>query len=104
MELLIYILLYAFSAYSLMIIAKKANTANDWMAWIPIANLYLMIKIAKKPGWWIILFIIPLVNLVFWIIVWMEIAKIRNKPSWLGILTIFPLVNLAIFGILAFTD
>jgi len=61
-----------------------------------------MCKIAGKPGWWTILFFIPLVNIVLAIIVWMGIAEARGKPSWLGILMIIPVVNFAIPGILAF--
>ena len=55
-------------------------------------------------GWWTILFVIPLVNIVLGIIVWMGIAGARNQPSWLGILMIIPIVNLIIPGILAFAE
>ncbi len=104
MESLIPIAIYIYFSYSLMIIAKKTSTKDEWMAWIPIVNFYLMCKIAKKPGWWMILFFILLVNLIFIVIVWMEIAKTRHKPGWLGILILFPGINLIIPGILAFTD
>jgi hypothetical protein len=33
--------------------AKKTNTQNPWLTWIPIANIYLMCIIAGKPGWWL---------------------------------------------------
>jgi len=95
---------YVWMALCLHIIANKTSTPNGWLAWIPIANLYLMCKVAGKAGWWIILFFIPLVNIVIAIIVWMGIAEARNKPSWLGILMIIPLVNLVILGVLAFSD
>ena len=36
---------------------------------------------SKKPVWWIILLIIPLVNIVIAIILWMAIAEARNKPN-----------------------
>ena len=96
--------LYIWLALTLHIIANKTSTPNGWLAWIPIANLYLMCKGAGKAGWWTILFFIPLVNIVIAIIVWMGIAEARNKPSWLGILMIIPLVNLVIPGVLAFSD
>jgi len=95
---------YVWLALCLHIIAKKTNTPNPWLAWIPIANIYLMCKVAGKPGWWTILFFIPLVNIVFAIIVWMGIAEARHQPSWLGILMIIPFVNFIIPGILAFSD
>lgn len=104
MGFLIFIAIYAYLSFALATIAKKTNTENDWLAWIPIVNIYLMVKIAGKPGWWFILFLIPIVNIIFAIIVWMEIAKVRNKPEWLGILVIFPVFNLIIPGVLAFTD
>ena len=41
---------YVYIALALQTIAKKTGTANDWLAWIPIANLILMLNVAKKPG------------------------------------------------------
>jgi len=96
--------IYVWMAICLQIIANKTNTPNSWLAWVPIANFYLMCKIAGKPGWWTILFFIPIVNIIFTIIVWMGIAGARGKASWLGVLMIIPFVNLVIPGILAFTD
>jgi len=96
--------IYVWMAICLQIIANKTNTPNSWLAWVPIANFYLMCKIASKPGWWTILFFIPIVNIIFTIIVWMGIAGARGKASWLGVLMIIPVVNLVIPGILAFTD
>jgi len=101
---IVYIALYVYIAYTLMVIANKTNTENSWLAWIPIANLYLMCKVADKPGWWLILFLIPLVNIVVAIIVWMKIAEKMGKPSWLGILWIFPPLGLIVQGYLAFAD
>jgi hypothetical protein len=101
---LFWLILYVYYAICLMVIANKTNTPNSWLAWIPIANVYLVCKIAGKPGWWVILFLIPFVNIVIAIIVWMKIAEARNKPSWLGILMIIPFVNLIIPGYLAFSD
>jgi len=102
MSWLMWLAVYIWVALCLQTIANKTNTPNSWLAWIPIANIYLMCKVAGKPGWWTILFFIPLVNIVFAIIVWMGIAEARGKPSWWGILMIIPLVNFVIMGILAF--
>lgn len=98
------IAVYVWLALCLYIIANKTYTPNAWLAWIPIVNFYLACKVADKPGWWLVLFFIPIVNVVIGIIVWMGIAVARNRPSWLGILMIIPVVNLIIPGILAFTE
>jgi hypothetical protein len=96
--------LYVYSSLALSTISKKTNTENPWLAWIPIINLFLMLNIAKKPLWWFILCLIPLVNIVIFIILWMAIAEARGKPSWWGILIIIPLVNLIVPGYLAWSD
>ena len=47
---------YVYMSLALQTIADKTKTENSWLAWIPIANLVLMLNIAKKPMWWLILF------------------------------------------------
>lgn len=96
--------LYIYFSYSLMVIARKTNTENGWMAWIPIINIILMLNIAQKPIWWILLCLIPLVNIVIIVLVWMAIAERRGKPNWWGIMIIVPLVNIIVPGYLAFSD
>jgi hypothetical protein len=95
---------YIYMALALQTIAKKTNTENAWFAWIPILNVILMLTIAKKPIWWIILFLIPLVNIIIAIIVWMAIAEARGKPNWIGILMIVPIVSIFIPGYLAWSQ
>jgi len=103
-SLIFFLAYYVYVAICLQTIAKKTNTPNGWLAWIPIANLVLMLNIARKPVWWIILCLIPIVNLVVVVIIWMAIAKARNKPDWWGILLIVPVVNLIVPGYLAFSS
>lgn len=56
-----------------------------WGAIIPIYNLILMLEIAGKPLWWIILYLIPIVNIVIGILVSIEIAQKFGKDSGFGI-------------------
>jgi cytochrome bd-type quinol oxidase subunit 2 len=102
--LIIFGVFYVYISLALSTIAKKTNTENPWMAWIPIVNIILMLNIAKKPMWWILLCLIPVVSIVIMILVWMEIAKARNKPEWWGILLIVPVVNIIVPGYLAWSD
>jgi hypothetical protein len=101
---LILAVLYVYVALSLQTIAQKTNTENAWLAWIPIANIVLMCNIAKKPVWWIILCLIPLVGIVIYILLWMGIAEARNKPNWWGIMVIVPIMNLIMPGYLAWSE
>lgn len=102
--LIIVIASYVYHALAIQTIAQKTNTENGWLAWIPIANLILLLNIARKPVWWIVLLLIPLVNIVIGIIVLMAVAEARNKPSWWGILWIIPPISIIVPGYLAWSD
>jgi hypothetical protein len=52
-----------------------------WAAIIPVYNLLIGIKIAGKPWWYILLLMIPLVNLVVVIIVLDGLSKSFGKGS-----------------------
>jgi Family of unknown function (DUF5684) len=56
-----------------------------WGAIIPIYNAILLLQIAGRPIWWIILLFIPLVNVVIGIIVSLDIAKNFGKGVGFGI-------------------
>ena len=46
-----------------------------WACLIPIYNLYVLCKIAGRPGWWLLLMLIPFVNIIILIILCIDIAK-----------------------------
>ena len=46
-----------------------------WACIIPIYNVVCMLNMARKPTWWLVLMLIPVVNLVVIIMVNREIAK-----------------------------
>ena len=102
--LVVGVAVYVYMALALQTIARKTNTKNDWLAWIPIANMALLLEIARKPLWWLLLLVIPLVNVVISIVVWVAVAEARGKPSWWGLLMIVPGVNLIVPGYLAWAD
>jgi hypothetical protein len=102
--LFVLLLIYVYLAVCLQVLAKKTGTANGWLAWIPIADIFLMISIAKKPLWWFLLILIPIVNIVIGVILWMAIAEIRGKENWIGVLILVPVVGIGIPGYLAFSD
>lgn len=95
---------YVYLALCLQFLAKKTNTADGWLAWIPIAQIFLMVNIAGKPWWWFFFILIPGVNLVIAVIIWMLIAEKRGQPNWLGLLILVPVIGIAIPGYLAFSD
>ncbi|MBI1936197.1 hypothetical protein HYS31_07195 [Candidatus Woesearchaeota archaeon] len=106
--LILIIAVYIYMALAVMKIAKKTNTANAWLAWIPIANLYLMTQVGGLPGWYtfgILLAFIPFIGgllvAVLMAYIWWKIAEKLGRPGWWGILLVIPFVNLIMMGVLA---
>ena len=95
---------YIFTAYALQVIANKTNTSDGWMAWIPIFNLILMIRIAGVSGWYFFLMLIPLVNIYFCIKLLVGIAHARGRSGWFAVPLLLPVINLFGLGVLAFSD
>lgn len=75
---------------------------DGWKILVPIYNLYVMLQIAGRPGWWLLLMFIPLVNLVVTIILYIDLAKSFGKDTAfaLGLVFLAPIF----FPILAFGD
>lgn len=68
----------------LWMIFEKAGQ-KGWKAIIPIYNFWVLLEIVGRPQWWIILFFIPIVNFIVWIIVYLDLAKSFDKSVWWGI-------------------
>jgi len=82
-------------------IFEKAGR-QGWEGIIPIYNLYVLILIINKPIWWVIMFFIPLVNIVFAFLTFIELAKKFGQGAGFGIgLTLLSFIFLPI---LAFGD
>jgi len=55
-----------------------------WACIVPIYNVYVLCKIAGRPGWWVLLYFIPIVSLVIAIIVCIDIAKAFGQGAAFG--------------------
>ncbi|HVB90754.1 MAG TPA: DUF5684 domain-containing protein [Acidimicrobiales bacterium] len=86
--LIIYLAVIVFEIAAFWRMFVKAGQPG-WAAIIPIYNYYIMLKIIGRPGWWLILFLIPLVGFIFWIIVALDIAKSFGKSSGFAVGLIF---------------
>lgn len=73
-----------------------------WGAIIPIYNVILLLEIAGRPLWWILLFLIPLVNFIFYIIVSMDVARNFGKGAGFGLG--LALLGFIFYPILGFGD
>ena len=70
----------------------KAAVFKPWKAAIPVYSAYILMKIIKRPAWWVILLFIPTINLIIFGVIWVEIlrsfGKNSTKDTALGLLTL----------------
>ena len=71
-----------------------------WGALIPIYNLILLLRVGGKPDWWVLLMLIPLVNLFPAIVLPFAVAKNFGKSETFGVgLLLLPFVFYPILGL-----
>ncbi|MFL2632441.1 MAG: signal peptidase I [Candidatus Marivariicella sp.] len=54
---------------------------KSWEALIPIYNAIILMKIIKKPTWWVVLLFFPVINILIFGIVWIETIRVFGKRS-----------------------
>jgi len=70
-----------------------------WAALIPIYNLYVLLQVAGKPGWWLILMLIPFVNLIVAILTLVALSDRFGKGAGFAVgLVLLPMVFYPILG------
>jgi len=57
-----------------------------WEAILPVYNGIVLLKIIKRPRWWVFLLFIPVVNLIMFPVIWVETIRKFGKKSNLSIL------------------
>ena len=62
---------------------------SGWKSLIPIYGLYTLVKIVDGNGWKFLLFCIPFVNIVYYILFNLRMAKAYGKGTGFGIGLIF---------------
>ncbi len=70
---------------------QRANR-KTWEAAIPVYNAVILMRIIKRPKWWVFLLFIPIINLLMFPIVWIETARSfgfnKRKDTILVLLTL----------------
>jgi hypothetical protein len=56
-----------------------------WAVIVPIYSTIVMLEIAGKPAWWLVLFFIPFVNFIMLIIVAVALANAFGKGAGFGL-------------------
>ena len=95
---IIYFAIIVLFIASLWKIFVKANQPG-WAAIIPIYNIYVLTQIVGRPAWWIVLFLIPCVNIVVGIMLALDLAKSFGKDIGFAIgMILLPIIFYPMLG------
>lgn len=97
--IVLYLGILIFMLASMWRVFEKAGRPG-WAAIIPIYNTYIMLLVAGKPGWWLLLLLIPFVNIVIEILVVVGVAQKFGKGGGFAVGLLF--LPFIFFPILAF--
>jgi hypothetical protein len=99
--MLVWCVIIILSIAGLWKVFEKAGEPG-WAAIVPIYNIIVLLKIAGRPLWWVILLFIPVVNFIIAIMVSLDIAKRFGKSAGFGIG--LALLGFIFYPILGFGD
>jgi hypothetical protein len=118
--LVVLIALYVYFAMALMTIAKKLKHKRPWLAWIPFANIVLVLQLGGFHWAWVFLILIPILGFIIvtilLIIAFWRIFERRKYPGWLALVAVLSIIPvnsisgiasiafLVIIGIVAWKD
>lgn len=94
----IIVLLFILPIVALWQIFEKAGQPG-WSILIPIYGIYIMTKVAKQPGFWTFLCLIPGIGYIFFVLLNIEMAKAFNKSTGFGLgMAFLPMIFWPILG------
>jgi hypothetical protein len=80
----VHLVLFLLETAGLWAVFEKARQ-HGWAAIVPIYNLIVLMRVAGKPWWWVLLLLVPVVNLVIAFITGVAIAHRFGKSTLFGI-------------------
>ena len=72
---------------------------KPWEASIPIYNFIILMKIIKRPSWWVILLFIPTINLIMLIVILIRLLNVFGKNTYMDYFLLIISLGLYVFYI-----
>jgi len=95
---------YLFFCYCCMVLCHKTGQKPGLLVWLPVFQIFPMLKAAGMSGWSFLLLLVPIVGIGVFIRWCIKICRVRGKSSWTALFLFIPLSNIFAFLYLAFAD
>jgi len=98
---LLVLAVYIYFALAWVTIARKLKFKKSWIAWIPFANLSMILHLGRFHWAWIFLILIPVAGwialFVLLIIAKWRIFEKRKYPGWFSLSLVIPQVGFILY-------
>jgi len=109
--IIIFLAVYIYFAVAWQKIARKLKYKKSWLAWIPFANLSMILQLGRFHWAWIFLILVPILGwialFVLLIIATWRIFEKCGHPGWYSLSMIIPKVGSILYliaiGLVAWT-
>jgi hypothetical protein len=95
---------YLFFCYCCMLICQKTGNPPGILIWIPVLQVFPLLRAASMSALWFFAFLIPVLNIIAPIVWCVKISKARGKSPGLALLLLLPGISLFAFLYLAFSS
>lgn len=95
--------LYALLSYAGLLICRKTNVDPGLVIWIPVLQLIPLLRAADMSPGWFLAYLIPVFNVLAYIVWSARIAQARGKSGWIAFLLLLPVTSLFAFLYLGFS-
>jgi hypothetical protein len=96
-------LAYLFYCYCLKLICVKAGSEPGLLIWLPVLQMFPLLRAAGMSGWWFVAFCLPVLNLIAHLLWCVRISNRRGKGLLTALFLILPGTNILAFFYLAFS-
>jgi len=96
--------LYFIFSYCALLICRKTGNDGGVLVFIPILQMIPLLRAAGMSPGWLVVFLVPFINIVAWIAWAINIAEARGKSGWVALFLILPGSNFLAFLYLALSN
>ena len=93
-----------FFCYCCMLICQKTGNDPTFLIFVPLLQIFPLLRAASMSPWWFFAGFVPGLNLVAQIIWFVKIVQARAKSGWLVLWLLLPVTNFLAFLYLAFSN
>ena len=94
---------YLVVCYCWMLICKKAGSEPGLLIWLPLLQVFPILRAAGMSPLWFLAMLIPILNIIGGLVLCFRLAKARQKSPFVGFLLALPATSFFAFLYLAFS-